>query len=353
MKKIKIFSINLVIFLISILIIELLFGGWFQSDNLGAYFREHRMKKVPYSIKYNGEIYNFSYLRNYHGFIGEEISPKKIEAVLIGGSTADERWKPRKFSIAEQLNKKLKADGLNLKIVNSGIEGQSTVGYIANFKFWYSKLENFKPKYFIFYTGINELLKTDYDQWDFSDGGAKLVEKDEKKRFEDNVKSKSFFLDSIRRIKHKYYTSRKTNFMDLDKPYLPPKEVKIKKYDYLKFKEAYEIENMEDLLKKNKDPISSYLNNIDLLVNYTKEYSAKAIIINQVTAYGGHNKYHVALNYALRNHCKKKKYNCIDLATNFQGKEDFWYDWIHTTPKGSEVISNSIYPELLKFIKGK
>ena len=32
--------------------------------------------------------------------------------------------------------------------------------------------------YFIFYTGINELLKTDYDQWDFSDGMAKLVEKD-------------------------------------------------------------------------------------------------------------------------------------------------------------------------------
>ena len=200
MKKLKIFLTNLLVFFTSILIIELIFGGWFKKDNMGAYFREHRMKKVPYKIKYNDKIYEYVYKRNYHGFIGEEIDPKNIKAVFIGGSTADERWKPREYSISEQINKNLKIDKINLKIVNSAIEGQSAVGYIANFKFWYPKLEDFKPKYFIFYTGINELLKTNYNKWDFSDGMAKLIEKDKSKRFYDNLKSKSFFYDSLRKI---------------------------------------------------------------------------------------------------------------------------------------------------------
>ena len=347
MKIIKICLINFIVFFTSILIIELIFGGWFKKDNFGAYYREHRMKKVPYKIKYNGKIFEYIYKRNYHGFIGEELNPKDIEAVFIGGSTADERWIPKKFSIAELINKKLENDKIDLKIVNSAIEGQSTVGYIANFKYWYPKLKEFKPKYFIFYTGINELLKTNYDQWDFSDGMAKLVEKNKEKRFQDYLKSKSFFYDSSRKIKHKYYTRKKSIFMDLDQSYPPPEEISLKKYDYLKFKDAYKNkEKIKKLLIQNKKSLEGYLNNIDLLVNFSKSYSAKAIIINQVTAYGAYHDFHLSLNYALNLHCKKMKYSCIDIASNFQGKEKYWYDWLHTNPLGSKEISNSIYPKL-------
>ena len=352
MKKIKIFLTNLLVFFTSILIIELIFGGWFKKDNMGAYFREHRMKKVPYKIKYNDKIYEYVYKRNYHGFIGEEIDPKNIKAVFIGGSTADERWKPREYSISEQINKNLKIDKIDLRIVNSAIEGQSAVGYIANFKFWYPKLEDFKPKYFIFYTGINELLKTNYNKWDFSDGMAKLIEKDKSKRFYDNLKSKSFFYDSLRKIKHKYYTREKSIFMNLDRPYSPPNEISLKKYDYLKFKDAYkDKELIEKLLIQNKKYLDSYLKKIDMLVAYSKDYSSKAIIINQVTAYGAHHKFHLSLNYALKQHCKKMKYACIDIASDFQGKEKYWYDYVHTTPLGSTVISDSIYSQLITHIK--
>lgn len=351
MKNLKIFLINTVVFLISIIIVELIFGGWFKSNNLGAYFREHRMKKIPYTIKYNNEFYNYTYKRNYYGFKGGEVEIDKIQAVFIGGSTADERWKPAKFSIVEKLNKKLVEDNIDLKIINSGIEGQSTTGYIANFKFWYPKLDNFKPKYFIFYTGINELLKKDYNQWDFSDGYAKLIETEKKKIFQDNLKSRSFFYDSLRKIKHKYYIKKESTFMDLDKTYMPPNEIKLKKYDYLIFRQAYKKEDFNKNLKSHKKQIEGYLKNIDMLANYAERYSAKAIFINQVTAYGGHHELHVVLNYLLKNHCIKMKYYCIDIATNFNGKKEYWYDWVHTTPLGSEVISDKIYPELKKIVK--
>ena len=130
------------------------------------------MKKVSYSIRYNEKNYEYIYLRNYNGFIGDEIDPKEIQAVFIGGSTADERWKPREFSIVEQINKNFFDNSIDFKLTNAAIVGQTTVGYIANFKFWFPKLKDFKPKYFIFYTGINDLLRQDFDTFDYSDGPA-------------------------------------------------------------------------------------------------------------------------------------------------------------------------------------
>ena len=74
------------------------------------------------------------------------------------------------------------------------------------------------------------------------------------------------------------------------------------------------------------------------------------IFINQLTAKGFNNPALVALNLSLINHCKIKEYECIDLASQLDGKFDFWWDGIHTTPKGSQEIANIIAPELIKII---
>ena len=352
-KFIKIIFFNILVLFFALFTIEIIFGGWFKKNNLGPYFREHRMKKVSYSMLYNGKKYDYTYLRNYHGFIGDEIEPKNIDAVFIGGSTADERWKPRELSIVEQINKKLKDDFYDMQIINAGIEGQTTIGYIANFKFWFPKLDNFKPKYFIFYTGINDLLRKDFNTFDYSDGAAKLISKNKQSFFLDNIKSKSIFYDSIRKIKHKYYSRDQKIFMDLDmmiKKYPTNKysksHFKNKFYDYLVFSEAEKNKDINYLLEKDKDFINFYLKNIDTLANYAKEYSATPIFINQVTAYGAHIDRHLILNYALKKHCEIKNYECIDIASDFEGKLEYWYDGIHTTPLGSKVIADKIYPIL-------
>ncbi len=356
MKLIRLLFLNTFITLILLSAVEVFFGGWFDKNNLGAYFREHRMKKVSYSIKYNNKIYNYTYERNYNGFKGGYIEPSEIKAVFIGGSTADERWKPAKFSIVELLNRKLKNDKIDLKIINAGIEGQSTVGYIANFKFWFPKLKNFKPDYFIFYTGINELNKQDFNVFDYSDGQAKLIEKNPKKIFLDNLKSKSFFYDSLRKIKHKYYERGKDHriFMDIDEQInkiKPPKTYNLNKYDYLVFDEAIKDIKIKKALENDEKFITGYLKNIDTIKKFADDYSAKAIFINQMTAFGGHSKKHLILNYSLMEHCKLKKYYCINLAGDFVGKKNYWYDLNHTTPLGSKIISDKIYPDLKKIIK--
>ena len=116
MKILKIVSINFFIFLFLILVIELLFGYWFDKNNLGPYMREHRMKKNPISVKFNNANYNFTYKRNYYGFRGDEINPEEIKIVLIGGSTADERYKPYEYTITGLLNQRLEKGSLRCKI---------------------------------------------------------------------------------------------------------------------------------------------------------------------------------------------------------------------------------------------
>ena len=61
---------------------------------------------------------------------------------------------------------------IDVKIINSAIEGQSTVGYIANFKYWYPKLEEFKPKYFM-KEGMKQVIDSMYRKKQVPDDSEK------------------------------------------------------------------------------------------------------------------------------------------------------------------------------------
>ena len=75
------------------------------------------------------------------------------------------------------------------------------------------------------------------------------------------------------------------------------------------------------------------------------------IFINQLDSKGFKNETLVALNIFLIDHCKKRKYYCVDLAKKLDGKKDYWWDGMHTTPKGSKAIAEIVAPELIKIFK--
>ena len=196
--------INFLILLIFIFFVELVFGYWFDKDNFGPYMREHRMKNQPTSFKYKNKTYVYNYKRNYHGFRGDDIDPSKIEAVIIGGSEIDERYKPDEFTITENLNKKLHKNNYKFKIINAGIEAQSTVGIIYNFKHWFTKIKNFSPKLILFYVGLNDTGISEKGGNNPKGGDGHIKNPDSKEVFYDNIKSRSFLYDSARIFKFKY-----------------------------------------------------------------------------------------------------------------------------------------------------
>ena len=212
MRTFKLVYYNLLIFFLFFLIIEIIFGYWLDKDNFGPYMREHRLKKNSYSVTFNKQTYDFTYKRNYHGFRGDEIKLKDIKALMIGGSTADERYKPEELTIVGLLNQKFLDNSIDLKIINAGIEGQSTLGHIYNFENWFPKLKEFKPDFFIFYIGINDVV-ANKDRIKSSDGHVLNPSKLE--QFKDNLKSRSIFYDLLRKIKHKYYNKDEKLIYDL------------------------------------------------------------------------------------------------------------------------------------------
>ena len=139
-KSLKIISINFFIFIILVVIIELLFGYWFDKNNLGPYVREHRLRKTNYITTFENKQYNFTYERNYYGIRGEAVPTEKIDIIMVGGSTTDERYKPIEFTIAEQISLELKKQDINTRIFNLGIEGQTSIGHLVNIDYWFKKI---------------------------------------------------------------------------------------------------------------------------------------------------------------------------------------------------------------------
>ena len=349
MKVLKIIFLNILFSLSIIFIIELLFGYWFDKNNFGQYMREHRMKKNDYTLLLDGNTYNFTYERNYYGFIGEDLEPEDIKALFVGGSTADERYKPRSLSIVGNLNKRLSNKNINLKIVNAGIEGQSTLGHLNNFSTWFKKLENFNPKVIIFYVGINDFLANPDNLNEGNKSDGLISNPNKKEMISDYLKSSSIFYDLLRKIKHKYYKSDKPRVVyDFNKSII--ELYKNKKFDFLNYDDALNELNIERITNKNQKRINYYLGNIDKLNKASNKVGAQAIFINQLTSDGNNNKKLFILNYSLIKHCQKKNYKCIDLGKKLKGKKDFWWDGIHTTIKGSKEISNLIFDDLLALL---
>ena len=350
-KYFKIIIVNFLSFITLALIVEISFGYWFDKDNLGPYMREHRMKKNLYTLKMNNEEYKYIYKRNYFGFRGEEISPEKIEAIIIGGSTTDERYKPEEFTITGYLNKNLKENGIDIKIINAGIEGQSTRGHISNFQDWFPRLKGFAPKYILFYVGINDTGSSYKDIGYNNATDGFVINPNKSESFRDNIKSRSILYDLLRKTKHKYYLGNENKRVTYDFKASSKERSEQGVKEYYTFKEKLKIYNLEEVLKKNKKRIDYYLNNIDKLVAHSNKIGATPIFINQEGQQGWYSESLFALNISLIKHCEKKKYNCIDLAKKLIGKPEYWWDGLHTTGAGSKKIAELITPEILSFMK--
>jgi lysophospholipase L1-like esterase len=335
--KIVLLNLSIVIFFIAIL--ELFFGYWFDKNNFGPYMREHRMKKQNIVWKYKDELVEYNYQRNYYGFRAEDMDPSKIDAIILGGSVIDERYKPHQYTITGYLNENLKKNSANIKIINAGVEGQSTKGIISGFENWLFKIKKFKPKFILIYTGINDqtvgtdnVLKLETD--------GHLLNPDKFEVFKDNFKSRSIIYDKLRIFKYKFLSSKK-NFVryngKIDDSYK-------NNFNFISYNKA----NISVILDKNKK--NSYLKRIDIIYKYSRKLGAEPIFITNITA-SGYSKNIFLLNKSLIEHCKLKKYLCIDLAKKIDGKVEYWYDGVHTTKEGSKVIADLVTPELLNFFK--
>jgi len=341
-RSLKVFFINFIILIFFISILEIIFGYWFKDNNFGIYMRAERNRINTISVNHhkNNEEINFTYKRNFYGFIGDEFNPQNVKIVFEGGSTGVEMWKPQEASIVGILNNLFLKNNIEKKIYNASVNGKSIRGYNYDFKNWFSKIPDFNPEYVIFYLGINDRKFPDDEQHRFYDEQYSLIQS---KKIRDYIKNNSFILEKIKMIKNKYFIknydlydmSKKNlyvdfNYIDIDKA--KKKHSKILSDDEKKYLSLLKIrlDGLNQIIKKN-----------DFI----------PIFITQIKFDGLSDRRLFLANKEIKKFVKSNNYKIIPLDELIDnvGVDDF-FDEVHTTISGSKKIANTIYKHLVNII---
>ncbi len=349
-KRSKIIFFNLLFFLILLAIVEIFSGNLNSKNKLDCvYLLCERQFKLETQFHYNLPNYVIDYQRDEFGFRDREGKLSEIDILTIGGSTTDERF----ITDAETWSKKLENSlsiflDKKIDVVNAGIDGQSTNGHIWNFNNWFNQLDNFHPKYIIFYIGLNEILhqspenyKRIYDNhYDFS----KL-----------NYLSKfKFILKKNNGILFKSYLIFYRKFILRDK---------FNTSHLINRKNSIYIQPNKKLII-NEQTRKIFINNLDILYKKSIKINSTPIFITQKTLRGKYEKdkilsidnhdyftFEKNISDIVMNFCNQKKIKCLDGNKNFDFNYHDTYDLFHLSPSGSEKLSRFIYDGLKDYIK--
>ena len=317
-----------------IALFELFFGYWLKDNNFGIYIRDLRNIEKQFDNTHNGEKYRYTFKRNFHGFIGEEIDPKEIKIVFEGGSTGEQIYTPPEFRIVNQLNSFFKKEKIDINIINASKGGKTTRGYYNDFENWFPKIKNFNPEIFIFYTGLNDSslkLPKHYDN----------IKRDNYfDQIEDYFKNNSIIYEIKTKIQNKYF-SKIRKFYGLYEKDL------YNNFKYINYQEAKIKFNLKNLNSEELFLINNFEKNLLNLDRKIIETKVIPIFITQIKFDGISSKELFLVNEFLKTFCESRNYHIIKLDEIVIGLEkgDF-YDPVHTGINGSTKISKILYPHL-------
>ncbi len=331
----KLIFINILIFLILLIIIDLIFGSWFKNNFKLRLSSERNINRV-YKFDFNNHKGQSLYIRDNLGFriAKNSINPKDINIVFAGGSTTNQKFLNYDETIVGILDDKIK----KYKFVNSGIDGMSIIGHINSFDFWYNKIDNFNPSYFIFYIGVN-------DQFLFSENKIdrdidKLTEASEKAKIREYLESNSFFYKQFRILKSTLYLKFGFN--------KGVNQVNKKTVVYHE-RDNDEFISYNNFSDKNieVDKQEFYNSLLEKLTNKVTEKKSKIIYLTQISGNGMNDNLFLIASTIMK-HCEKFQLICFNLAKEANLNYDDFYDGLHLNRDGSKKASNYIYNKLDK-----
>src|ERR1700687_2157611 len=157
MKLWRVIAVNLAVLLALALAGELVFGEWIAASPLGR-FAVPRNVRVPISA---ASLYpgggEFLYRRDAMGFRGPGVDPARISILTIGGSTTNQLYLPDEATWQAVLEGSLRQTGHDEAVANAGMDGQSTLGLIADLELWFPNVPHLKPRLVLAYVGINDV----------------------------------------------------------------------------------------------------------------------------------------------------------------------------------------------------
>jgi lysophospholipase L1-like esterase len=335
----KIASYNLLVLFILVIIFELIFGHWFKSENFGIHMRKHRNINELYKIKIYDNDYQFEYKRNSNGFRSsksDELS--KIKYVFLGGSTGNERFLPEDLTIVGKLNTLFKKEEATIRIMNASVDGKTSRGHLNDFKFWFPKLKNFNPDYFIVYVGINDAVVNQEEKYDLT------FDDNIFKNLRDYITNNSVIVETIKKLKWKYFKTTTLKY-DVDNT-----KNLYTNFLFINYAKAKKIHNLKSLKLKHKNLYNRYENRISELTQKVLNKKSKIIFVTQIKHNGLKDEKLFLLNETLKDFSVKNNIDVIKLDEIYMGSKGDFYDKVHTTEQGSHKIAIIIQNKLKNLI---
>lgn len=345
MASIKTIIWNIFFLFLAMLVVDLIAGGWVRETSVVNRLNLVRDVKRQFSAC---DLYErpqgcmITYSRDKDGLRGDYDAPGSIDILTVGGSTTDQRYvSDEETWQAVMVNAAARA-GKQITVVNAGVDGQTTWGHIKNFEEWFPDIDGLRPKYILYYVGINDFYKR-------LDNGNK-----DRRGWRWQIQTKSVWYYLYKTLMGMYVshtekvTHRKIDFATqewvdhgmVDSPYR---------------------ELMQGLL-------DAYEERLITLSERTREFGSEPIIVTQQTRYGklvdnkvlgvsslNHRLLGVAYNGVDRYYmerefnrvamevCSRVAAICIDLGEELLLQDTDFYDYLHNTPSGAERIGNYLY----------
>ncbi len=331
--------------LCSILLLELALGGWLGIRPQGRLrvLRDFEIKRDV--SKFFTDRKEIIYRRDKNGLRGSYGEPAAVEILTVGGSTTDQINTTEEETWQEQIVRHFAKEGKQVRVANAGTDGQSTYGHLEAFDQWLSRIPGLRPRYVLFYTGVNDFYKTEADDPASYPGWKKSL-------------AKNSVLFNLFEVFHGWYRvyfkcpligHRSVSFENrkwTNKPILP------------------------DAMELVGTRVRLYGERIEKLAGAARRIGAEPIFVSQrfaayrkkgqtvegldeVFQYDGHptngvDVYHLmsAFNAVQQGTCRKVSGICIDLAEEIQLDTPDFYDYVHTNTQGTEKLSRYLYGKL-------
>ena len=145
MKLWRLIAVNLAVLLALAVVGELVFGQWIAASPLGRLAVPRNVKVTISAAPLYPGGREFLYRRDAMGFRGSGIDPARISILTIGGSTTNQLYLPDEATWQAALERSLRQTGHDGVVANAGVDGQSTVGMIADLELWFPNVPHLKP----------------------------------------------------------------------------------------------------------------------------------------------------------------------------------------------------------------
>ncbi|MCE7993720.1 MAG: SGNH/GDSL hydrolase family protein [Roseivirga sp.] len=349
-RTLKLLAVNLTILMTLLVFVELIFGAWIFKDKQLAFFGVSPNMNEQFEITFYTETpVTVRHTRDQYGLRGQNSfnQPEKIDILTIGGSTTFQKFIDDADTWESHLEDKLKAAGKSLIISNAGINGHSTHAHIKAFDLWLSNIEHLKPRYILFYIGINDFLPRPF----------LLSGNTENSPIKAALQGNSIIYNALRRAKGAYMAKKNEFESNVDFSQHEFNSTTLLTAEYREFYLNEFIpafkqrqQKLIDLsLAMGAEPV--FITQPMALYRFEegKLSGVAAPLYDYVTrqALTGVDCYELIshVNKAMHEVCGQK-FKIIELTSLQIWKTEDFHDWFHNTPKGTQKVADEIWKQL-------